>query len=310
MSKMNHNIFCFHIEPARGCTRRCEFCGIQKIKAEIAKPTLMSIFLAKEIATQIKEDFKEKLRIDFSLHGEPLLNPDLPEIISIFREILPKAQLAVISNGDLLARGKVNLMEYFNSGLNYFMFDAYDRSDEEFAVLDNIFDDAEKQGIKFYDYFEDKKSIWSYNSCAEQAIIEVKDLSDTKDITRSIHTAGGNLDESLYAKFGVDKDKIPYLKQCGKPFTELSVNADGAVSICCEDWSRKNVVGNVLKGDKLIDIWNSDEMEQIRYLLHNKRRDLINVCSKCNVKTFRTGWLKPLKQFPNLITELEKRKNG
>lgn len=296
-----HNIFCFHVELARGCTRCCDFCAINSIKNEIVPPTLMSIELAADIAKQIKEDFKEKLRVDFSLHGEPLLNPNANEIIKVFRQTLPKAQLAVISNGDLIARDKVNLKSLFDSGLNYLMLDFYKRSEKESGVLVDNIEGVYNFGVGLYDYFEDKKSIWTYNGFKEKAIIIVKDLSTTNVTTRKVHTAGGNIPEKAYETYSIDRSVLPLKRQCSKPFTELSVNVDGNVSLCCEDWTRKEILGNLLNGDKLINIWTSEKLEKYRYLLNQKRRDLIEVCKGCDQISFRTGLYKPLKEFPELL---------
>lgn len=294
------NIFTFHIEPVRGCTRRCDFCGINSIKNE--KTVFMSIEMAKSIAFQIKKDFKQKIRIDFSLHGEPLLHPKIYEIIKIFREELLISQLSIISNADLIAKNKIDIIKLFDSGLNYLMIDLYNRKKEEYKIIYNNFDNVLESdaSINYYDYFEDGKSIWRYNGYKEKGLIIVKDLSKTNVITRKVHTAGGNLMESVYEKYGIDSKKFPILKQCAKPFTELSINADGNVSLCCEDWSRKNILGNVLN-DKLIDIWSSDKIEKYRYLLYKKRRDLIEVCKKCDQISFRTGLYKPEKEFPELL---------
>ena len=151
------NIFCFHIEPTRGCTRRCEFCGINAIKEQVMTPKFMEIDLLEKIVREIHEDFKPKLRIDFSLHGEPLLHPKINEIISISRKHLPFAQLSLITNGDMIANNKVKVDDLFDSGLNYLMVDEYERSKEAFTRLyDNIYDSK----INVIE----NTSIWSYNS--------------------------------------------------------------------------------------------------------------------------------------------------
>lgn len=260
----------------------------------------MSLDMAEDIAKQIKEDFKEKIRIDFSLHGEPMMHPNLSEFIGVFRKHLPKSQLAIISNGDLISDNTYGINELkglFEVGLNYLMVDYYERSEgKERALIENIIGVE----VKVYDYFKDNFSIWRYNSYKEKAFIIVDDLSKTNKITRKVHTAGGNLNESLWEGYGINKEDFPVYKQCSKPFTELSINADGNVSICCEDWSRVGEISNI-NDKKLIDIWNSEDFEKVRYLLNQKRRDKIPLCYYCNQISFRTGLYKPKTNYPELL---------
>lgn len=294
-----HNIFAFHIEPVRGCTRRCEFCGINSIIEEVKKPHFMSLELAESISWQIARDFKTKVRIDFSMHGEPLQHPHINEIIRIFRKNLPDSQLSLITNGDPIAIKGVDINSLFENGLNHLMVDLYERSEvQEKKLLDAIH--SSDESITVYDYFEDSISIWSYNGYKNKSIIMVKDLATTNEKTRSVHTAGGNLNPELYDKYGIDPNTLPMQAMCTKPYTELSINSDGNVSLCCEDWSRKTIVGNA-NDDKLIDIWTSEIMEAYRYILSEKRRDLIPVCEKCNLKSFRVGLQKPITLFKDLI---------
>lgn len=54
------NINNFQIELVEGCTRVCDFCGINQILDRGKKSNFMDLEVAEEIADQIRNDFKEK----------------------------------------------------------------------------------------------------------------------------------------------------------------------------------------------------------------------------------------------------------
>ncbi len=291
------NIHNFQIELVQGCTRKCPFCGIGRIPHVLKSPNYMTIETATSIATQIQQQFKKNLRVDFAVHGEPLMHPKVNEILSVFRKALPQAQLSIITNGDLLSSSE-NVTSLFTSGLNNLMVDFYDNNVKRNAHRLEI---LQGTSIPVYNFYTDKYSIWTYKGFAQKAIIITPSLEEHsgESTTRTIHTAGGNLPDEYRKKY-LPNLVLPVFTICAKPFREMSINWDGNVSICCEDWMCTESAGNI-HDTSIIDIWTSDTFDKWRYLLYHKRRDLIPLCSKCNEKSFRTGFLKIEKQFPELL---------
>lgn len=71
---------------------------------------------------------------------------------------------------------------------------------------------------------------------------------------------------------------------CPYIFYAISVNADGLVSACFQDWKRELVVGDVRK-QSLRSIWNSAEMNELRLLHLEGRRCEKQLCSNCGQLT-------------------------
>jgi radical SAM protein with 4Fe4S-binding SPASM domain len=67
---------------------------------------------------------------------------------------------------------------------------------------------------------------------------------------------------------------------CPSPFYTLFVNADGAVTCCCVDWSKKTIVGNV-HSQSLLEIWNGPAMADFRRMHLERRRCENAACSGC-----------------------------
>lgn len=303
---MKMSLWCVNLALVKGCTRKCGFCGIHSLpKEEKFGYKFMPIDLVEKIVNDLKE-FRPNMRVEFSLFGEPLVHPEIYEIIELFRNKLPKIQLSIVSNGDRIQNDSVDINQLFLAGLDYLMIDFYNRGQ---AQRDELNNKINVSGVSVYDYFKDKKSIWGYNKKDRGSIIIVDDLSNTQSsITRKYHTVGGNMLKKAWKKYGIGENQFPVMKRCGKIFTEIVIDYDGTVPFCCVDWLGKNVLGNV-NNKSIKDIYYSEKLEKYRYLIYHKRRDLVEVCSLCNNTTPRTGLLEIRKEFPGLIEEFELRKN-
>lgn len=273
------------LEPTQGCTRLCEYCGLNQITDKSLKFMTMETFT--RICSEIKGFCKPKIRIDFAVHGEPLANKNLPAMVKLLRSEVPLSQISVITNGDLLTFDL--LKSLFESGLNYIHLDFHNSSEEKKV---KIYEVLKSYSVPLLDFYVDKFNIWGYHGSNEKAIVVCDDASNTySKITREIHTAGGNLPRHLWEKYGISEDNLPYQHRCNKPFKELTINYDGNIPLCCEDWRGQCSVGNIMNSS-LEEIWLSPKMNVYREFLYSKRRDLINLCRFCNERSFRTGFLK------------------
>lgn len=293
------------VELVRGCSRRCDFCAINTCD-DISGGELhfMSASMSQEIANQISEHFKDKIRIEFSLHGEPLLNPNVAEIIGIFRNKLPMAQISLITNGDPIHKnGQYFLDSLFANGLNNLMVDFYDKgiTKRNEKVLEYINKASDYADI--LNYYKDKVHIWAYKSYKNRSIIVTGDIvaHTGEDLKRKIHSVAGNLPLDIQEQYGIKQKDLPKKTRCGRPFREMTIAYNGDVLLCCNDWKHKVVVGKI-EEENLYEIWNGDYMNSLRYMLYNKRRDLINICKVCSdIGGFRLGFLKVDKEYPELI---------
>lgn len=114
-----------HIEPTFGCNNKCDFC--YQIVLEKKQYDYMTI----ETAESISKAFDNKLRvIKFALRGEPLLNPELNQIVNILHKNNPDTVLLSYTNGKLLTHKKIE--ELFTNGLNYIYVNAYNNTFKEY----------------------------------------------------------------------------------------------------------------------------------------------------------------------------------
>jgi MoaA/NifB/PqqE/SkfB family radical SAM enzyme len=147
------------VEPSAVCTLECLACSTKAQRLErTTPPRIMPV----ERFAKILSDFRRKgidIRcIDFRGHGEPLLNPALPQLIRLSRESYPKAMLTLCTNAhgkvtsDLVSSG-IGLVECAIDGVDQESLEKYRIGGDYALALGFMRDlqaesDARKAGIR------------------------------------------------------------------------------------------------------------------------------------------------------------------
>jgi MoaA/NifB/PqqE/SkfB family radical SAM enzyme len=280
------------LEITEGCNRRCSFCGIHSLYRE--KSDLGYKFMTVEMARAIAKDLAgwlPKIRLEFALQGEPLLNPNHLEIFRTFREEFPKCQIMVTSNMDSMRKGKgfdeEKLKKLFLCGVNILVADYYgEKNDMPYQE----FKDGLKNnglGLPVYDFYEDKPKVWAYVGPGIGYIVALDNTFDRSTI-RSINNQAGNMSPAVIQELGYPMGELPKKTRCHLPFREMSIKQDGSVMMCCMDWLRESVQGKFPE-QSYKEIWEGESFNLVRHILQEKRRDLINPCDRCNYNGVKVG---------------------
>lgn len=310
------------VELTEGCNRMCPFCGIWGMwrSKEDRVLKFMSVDLATKVAEELNEWFQGKgKRIEFALQGEPLLNPNVVEIVRAFRKHYPKAQLLISTNGDALhvdySMVKVDFIyKLFDVGLNYLLVENYD-GEKQRRFFKEAF--TKLKDIEYAEYYQGE-NVYTYHGYKHKKIVLMDDIAtrNREKRTRTIWNHAGNVNFKLAMKYGVKKITEPLRKTCTNVFRELVVKHDGAITACCMDWNRELIVGKFPE-ESLRDIWYGEVFMAVRQLLYDRKR-YITPCNRCDYfGGFRQGLIKnpnlPFteQQLLEIITkaQLEKYKN-
>jgi len=284
MKNNTNEPYCFQIELTKGCNRNCEFCGIYSLKNK--EKVFMNIELAWLIVKNLSCWITKK-RIEFAMHGEPLLNKDVCKIIKIFRGELLNSQLMLTTNGDVLINEtKLKLNKLFESGLNVLAIDCYGNYEKR----RKLFNENKPNNIKFFD--SNEFNIYYYHSIKTKCIVVFDSLPKlTKDMKKKIINCAGNSNEFFSNKYGYKIIEKPLEKKCSKPFREMVIKSNGNITFCCNDWKEELVLGNI-KENLLENIWYSKKFIELRQRVFNKDRNFVP-CNKCDYNGgFRIGLLK------------------
>lgn len=285
MSYKQEAPFSIQIELTTGCNLQCSFCGINGFQE---KPNKGLKFMTVENAEHIAESIAFtgwNSRLEFAMHGEPTMNPNWIEIIGIFHKHLPKNQIMLTGNGGGIVKSREihkSVLGFFQAGGTILALDEYERVNFINKIKAGIDEfDLDEQGISVYQYPEEKAGNPHQRSKKKYvSFISPINLNDkgTHAMLNNHCGSGGDIDNSQSNAL------------CAKPFRELSINSDGSVNLCCNDFIGEYTCGNVLDTD-IETLWNNKYFHSARKFLMDRQREAIRPCRGCNAKSYRVGLL-------------------
>jgi len=228
------------IETTTLCNRSCAHCP-NSIYDRGKQENLMSENLFRKIINELKEiNFSGTLAPHF--YGEPLLDKRLPQLMAYAHNNLPRAKLAIFTNGDFLDTETLNIL--YETGVRNFLITIHSHPDKGIIRVNKLMQYVRqtKKRIRIMCQIIDKKTPLS---------------------TRTGLIRGKN---NRYVEYA-----------CGDP---LTINYKGEVLLCCNDYLGKAPMGNV-NNEKLIDIWNSVSFKALRKELRSGEFSL-EICKSCS----------------------------
>lgn len=271
--------FAMQVELVEGCNLRCSFCGLNGIRGKENNLKFMTEDTARVVTDRMKEAGWHP-RIEFAMHGEPSLHPQLITMLKIFRRKLGNAtHLMMTSNGGGFLKDPITYINVTLDYLNVLALDWY----ENVNIVPRIIQAYRELGRRKITYYPADKTGNPHRRRAphEHDLVIVQDI---KEATSGTHSSINN-----HAGCGAPKNESAQGKRCAKPFREISIRWDGSVAICCNDWRGEFKVGNV--HDMTLDeIWQHPAMRAARRKLYHGMRDF-GPCQGCDALSYRPGLL-------------------
>lgn len=85
----------------------------------------------------------------------------------------------------------------------------------------------------------------------------------------------------IYEKFiNENQVEMKHVSVCPEIWNKLSINWDGSVSACCQDYDNMMIVGNILDND-LKEIFNGMQEKKYREILKDSDYDKLVLCRNC-----------------------------
>lgn len=271
------------IETTNACNLKCKFCARTGKKFEIGN---MDFNLFKKI---IDEADRYGSRT-FSLHlfGEPLLTKNLFKMTGYIKKVNKNNTIFLTTNGTLL--NKETAQSIIEAGIDKISISFSGAKKETYQEATG-FDHLERVEKNIINLIELKKKnktsqpiiylrmVLGKNNINEKKIFE--DKWKNKPIVleiRAAHNFGGNCPEASFIK---DKKKR---YPCYHLWLSPAIHWNGDVSICCDDWGKKTVLGNI-KNQTIQEIWNSKKIKQYRQSHLKGNYHQVPLCEKCDVWT-------------------------
>ena len=232
------------------CNRSCVFCP-RSDKDYPNKFEFVKTELIEKLSNELKE-FDYSGLIIFSGFGEPTLDKNLNNHISILKTNLPNCTIEVISNGDALDLQKVK--QLFDSGLSRLLISVYD-------------------GKERMEYFESmKKEISGYLEPRVRYL-----PPEQKFGLEFLTNRSGRMENAIYR---IPSTEPSINNPCYFTSYMFFMTYTGDVLLCSNDWNENGNVGN-FNQQSLMEIWTGDKMRSYRNKLINGDRQSLP-CSKCD----------------------------
>lgn len=292
--------FGIHICPTTYCNFKCVYCKHALSKKEIDfKESFMDIDFFKMLVEQIKE-FPHKCKLlNFAWLGEPLLHPQIAEMVRIAKDANIAERVEIVSNASMLTPRLGDAL--VEAGLDRMRISLQGLSEQDYQQVSNYkidFDNLVKNISYFYERTRGTTSIYIK---IMDAMIKGKEdeekfqkifsgICDTLNIETLVPLVEENNISDLKQNFdkGYWKNTVKETMVCSQPFYLMIVTPEGLVLPCCETGVQMNI-GKVSLDNTIVDIWNGERMRNIRNMMINGKRCQHSTCGKCNVVTYQTS---------------------
>jgi len=270
------------IEPTNHCNLNCICCAHS---GSTRKRGYMDLNLFQKIIDDASEIGIK--RIHLYLLGEPLLHPQIVEMISYIKS--KNLGVHLTTNGMLLNKEKTeNILRSGINSADLFTFSILGHSkDIHEMVMRGVNHDVVLKNI--FDFKELRKKLRVNGPAIETVFFTMPENQHERDQFTKYWK--GRVDHvTVYekiSKYFSDYDKMVPLnihrkKTCPGLWERMIIFWNGDVPLCVADINGKYILGN-LKNQSIKEIWNSKQLLSIKKLHEEKQFQKFPLCSMCDM---------------------------
>lgn len=279
------------------CNGQCAICPHPALRDK-QEQGIMTQELFEKIAHQAaKEPLLSKAC--FMLQNEPLLDKRIFQWVRYFKSLNQKKIAEIVTNGELI--DGFTSKEIIQSRLDILAISLNAHTEHTFNIIN--------KGINYKKVIENINFLLShpvmkskivisfvYTKINKEEIYEAIRFWGRKGVrtqVKYISNRAGTLENYHYYKperirpgifVNMERRLLRYYRKntlgCFLPFSSMCILFNGDVILCCNDWRRTSILGNVNQ-HLLRSIWNSNEINKIRRLLSEGEYADIIPCRQC-----------------------------
>lgn len=281
------------IFPAYACNFRCRYC-IHSVPFDqrgfVAKKKFLDFELYRKCIDDLTE-FPEKITmLRFAATGEPLLHPEIAQMVKYAKMQNVAHCIDIVTNGSLLSKDLS--LQLINAGLDQLRISVQGLSSQSYLDVAQV---------KFnFDEFIENIRFFYQNRGTTKIYIKIIDLDLSENEKKIFFNTFGNICDTIaieqltpavplidyskltskdlsHAKHG-DKT-VMEAQVCPQPFYILQINPDGNITHCCS-MKTAYITGNC-SSEKLLDIWKGKKLLEFQRLQLKKEKWKNHVCASC-----------------------------
>jgi len=234
------------LSPVDMCNRSCVFCPRNDKTIAPNQRLYMSRKLYEGMARELG-DLGYAGTIVLCGYGEPMMHPEINDMIKAFSEV---CNTEIVTNGDFLNVKRIQ--EMYEAGCDKILVSMYDgpHQIEEFQKM------FKKSGIP-----EDR---W---------FLRDRWYAEDEEYGLKLTNRAGVI------QIG-EQPKVDITRKCFYTHYSMTIEWNGDVFLCPQDWHRKVKTGNVL-AESLLEVWRSKNLNKFRRQLGCGNRKAFP-CNDCN----------------------------
>lgn len=284
--------FVCHIEVTNVCNFKCEFCpSVDNPQYDEMKKGFMDFKMFCKIIDDLCE-FEGRLKqLIFHIMGEPLLHPNIVDMIAYAKKARVSEKLVLYTNGSRLTPELSR--KICDAGIDYIQLSIEHVNDAGYERVTRVKLDYDRLlanigylcAYKSEDCFVSAKIL----NCGLTEEEKEKFYQDFSGVTDECHietlmqllptdmrdtTMGHGRTTTQEGYEAVEKEV------CTLPFYLLGISYDGLVSPCVCDVDKGVIVGDVSQ-NSVKEIWEGSKMREFRKMQLSKKRKLHPICGGC-----------------------------
>ncbi len=223
------------------------------------------------------------------LMNEPLMDKDIVSKINYAKEKNPKAIIHIVSNGSLL--NKKLSMDLINSKLDYIEFSVLANRKETYRKVMHLnFDKTIKRILDFIKIARIQNKGDDYTNIditGTPGLLSNEEKDETINFWRNIGIKNINYFNTPTNRAGnvpfLPKIKNDSIHGCKSIWANEMIHIlyNGDVILCCMDWKREIVLGNV-KTQSIYEIWDGRNYNKTRKMVNGEIESPPNfICKRC-----------------------------
>ncbi len=263
------------IESTNACNLRCIMCARNFMTEKIG---YMEWTLFQKI---IDEGAKYRLpSIKLNYRGEPLLHPQLPEMVAYAKR---KGILEVQFNTNGFPLSEKKIEELLNAGLDRIIF-SFDGATKETYEKIRTGSNYERVANNIETLVKMRNEKGLKRPLVRVQMVKMQENEhEVGDFLKMWIPLANRVAVSIKREpMGIQKEVEHF--PCPQIWQRLMICWDGEVRMCCGDWQGEIILGDA-RESTIYELWHSEKLNQIRELHAQNRFNEIPACAHCEVNT-------------------------
>ena len=284
------------------CNLQCKYCvhgsGAPWLESVQRGGRFFELETAKKMVDGLRASCKKGIpklhRITYAGYGEPLLNPEIADIVAYTKQSQVCEEVVIVTNAIALTSELSD--QLINAGLDLMRISIQGITAKDYLAQSGRTVDMEKlvESIQYY-YLHKRPEQHVYikimneqlkNDADRAAFLNMFDCCCDEIAFESLAPVLANASEEDIDQFkkGINTNSVAQMRICPLPFYSLHVMTDGSIATCCY-YDHAAILGNVCR-QSIQEVW---EGRQYRAFLKNMLTDVksgLPVCGGCKAYAY------------------------